>query len=94
MGWKSNHKISHFFKVLFHRIWKIIFFSGVLANEAKITLLDFPDDLYCDWPKENVTITHRAATTWPRTKLQNEWNRMVQHGIEIFKQHYDPQTHT
>ena len=93
MGWKSNHKISHFFKVLFHRILENIF-SGVLANEAKITLLDFPDDFYCDWPKENVTITHRAATTWPRTKLQNEWNRMVQHGIEIFKQHYDPQTHT
>lgn len=63
-------------------------FSGVLAREANTTLTDFPNEFYCDWPKQNVTITHRAGTTWPKEKLRKEWNKFVQNGIEILKNYY------
>ena len=60
-----------------------------MAREANITHVDFPEGFYSDWPMPNFTITHRAATTWPRERLNNEWNRMVYVGIEILKQHYN-----
>lgn len=63
-------------------------FAGVLAKEANTTLKDFPNEFYCDWPKQNVTITHRAGTTWPRSKLQQEWNKIVINGITILKENY------
>ena len=65
-------------------------FVGVLANEANITLIDFPEGFYFDWPQPNVTISHRAATSWKRQQLQNEWNKMVHNGIEIMKKNFMP----
>ena len=67
-----------------------VVFAGVLANEANITLIDFPEGFYFDWPQPNVTISHRAATSWRRQQLQNEWNKMVHNGIEIMKKNYMP----
>ena len=65
-------------------------FSGVLAKEANTTLVDFPNDFYCDWPKQNVTITHRAGTTWPKAKLKKVWNGFVNKGIKIIQENLKP----
>ena len=37
---------------------------------------------------DNVTITHRAGTTWSEEKLQRVWNKFVKRGIEIIKDYH------
>ena len=71
-------------------IYILLSFSGVLAKEANTTLVDFPNDFYCDWPKQNVTITHRAGTTWPKAKLKKVWNGFVNKGIKIIQENLKP----
>ena len=67
-----------------------IYITGVLVKEANTTLVDFPNEFYCDWPKQNVTITHRAGTTWPKAKLRKVWNGIVNNGIKIMQENYKP----
>ena len=60
----------------------LLLVTGVLANEAKTNLVDYPDKFYCDWPMENVTISHRAATAWPEKRLQRLWNNFVNQEVQ------------